>query len=146
MRTLLLASFALALSISASAQTAAEIDRVTIAIDCDDIATLEVGAATSGTLVEASDCMYQDGSTADYYVFKLDQDASVTITHRSNDFDAYLVLYEGNGLIMEIDDDSGAGPTGFDSMIAADLDAGVYMIAANHISGEGTYTVEVSTN
>ncbi|MGB3544401.1 hypothetical protein [Rubrivirga sp.] len=111
--------------------------------DCASVSSIELGQTVTATLVEATACEYIDGSAADYYALDLEADTRVVITHRSDDFDAFLALIQENGVLVASDDDSAGGPTGFDATVSVHLSAGRYLIAANHIEGDGEYQLTV---
>ena len=118
----------------------ADLDRAAAAVGCFETQAVALGDSVDGRLSE-SDCDFGDGTYADYYAFRLDDGARVTITHSSDDFDAYLVLYDGRGDSITSDDD-GAG--GLDSEISQRLRPGLYVIAANSIeTSTGRYTLDV---
>lgn len=65
-----------------------------------------------------------------FYVFTLNSVADVDITLVSNDFDAYLLLYDAQGNIVTQDDDSGGR---LNSRIQISLQPGEYTIAATSL-------------
>ncbi len=69
--------------------------------------------------------------------------ASVTIELSSDDFDAVLVLLDGEGTLVASDDD-GAG-AGTDSLLELDLDPGSYTVRVQSWGGggSGAYVVRV---
>jgi hypothetical protein len=97
-----------------------------------------LGTTVIGSLA-ATDCTFQDGTYVDYYGFTLANPRQVTITLRSTDFDAYLVLFSSTSTVIEQDDDDGGGS---DAQIVRTLAPGTYFIAANSFEVEtGAYTL-----
>ena len=97
-----------------------------------------LGTTVNGTLA-ATDCTFQDGTHVDYYGFTLANPRQVTITLRSTDFDAYLVLFSAAAQVIEQDDDDGGGE---DAQIVRTLAPGTYYIAANSFQVDtGGYTL-----
>lgn len=102
--------------------------------------SLRVGGQVSGTL-SASDCVRGDDTHADYHRLTLSGRTAVTITMRSGDFDAYLVLADASGGVIESDDDGAGGTNG---RITRTLDAGTYHVIANSLTrSTGAYTLAV---
>lgn len=111
-------------------------------------ATLSIspGQTVRGKL-EASDSKAEDGSYFDGYRFSGRQGQRVVVQLRSNDFDAYLALYDAKGDELSTNDD-GEGEDGTDSHIDFTLPAdGDYVIRANTLTeGEtGDYILGLST-
>lgn len=97
-----------------------------------------LGTTVNGTL-SVTDCTFQDDTYVDYYGFTLTSPRQVTITLRSTDFDAYLVLFSSTSAVVEQDDDDGGGN---DARIVRTLTPGTYYIAANSFDVEtGSYTL-----
>lgn len=101
-------------------------------------------AHTLGTTVNGSlatgDCVTPDGGFMDRYQFSLATARTVTIDLMSEDFDAFLYLFNSEGAILSRNDDGG---NVFDSRISLSLPAGTYSIgaAAYEGEGEGAYTL-----
>lgn len=104
--------------------------------------SVALGQSVSGRLTSSS-CTRADDSYAEYFRLAVPDRASVTITLRSDDFDAYLGILDARGESIDTDDD-GAGGT--DSRITKTLDAGTYYVMANTLSdGEtGAFTLTTS--
>ena len=105
---------------------------------------LSAGQSVKG-LLESSDnrSFLGDGSFADYYELNVTSAQSLTITLRSDDFDAYLAVADlARGEVN--DDDDGAGDT--DAEVAMMFQPGAYFLEANSYDpGEhGAYTLWVS--
>jgi hypothetical protein len=97
-----------------------------------------LGTTVNGTLT-STDCTFQDGTYVDYYGLTLANPREVTITLRSTQFDAYLVLFSATSEVIEEDDDDGGGN---DARIVRTLAPGTYYIAANSFTLEtGGYTL-----
>ncbi len=97
-----------------------------------------LGTTVNGTLA-ATDCTFQDDTYVDYYGFTLANPRQVTITLRSTEIDAYLVLFSSTAAVLEEDNNDGGGN---DAQIVRTLAPGTYYIAANSFSVEtGSYTL-----
>lgn len=107
---------------------------------------IAVGQTVRGSLA-SSDAVLEDGSYYDLYSLRLGAGQTVTITLRSDAFDAFLAVGRMSGgemEVMESDDDSGGGT---DSRVVLRASAaGTYTIRANSLSeGEtGAYSLEVA--
>ncbi len=104
---------------------------------------LRPGRTVSGSL-SGSDEMLGDGSYYQDWALMGQGGDNVTVTLRSSDFDAYLMVRQG-GDIIESDDDSGGGT---DSSITFTLPStGTYTVRANtFVGGEtGGYTLTVES-
>lgn len=105
--------------------------------DCPTVA-YTIGATVTGSLT-ATDCVFGDGTSVDLYRFTLTTPRTVTITLRSTQFDAYLVLFTSTFTGITEDDDSAGGT---DAQIVRNLAAGTYIIAANSFDIDtGAYTL-----
>lgn len=106
---------------------------------------VQAGQTVHGTLGEG-DAEAEDGSYYDLYRVSARAGDTLTITMRSGDFDAYLVvgrMVDGELETMESDDDSGGGT---DAQVRFVVPAdGDYHIHANSLgAGEtGAYTLEI---
>lgn len=101
-----------------------------------------LGTTVNGTLA-TTDCTFQDGTYVDYYAFALANPRQVTITLRSTQIDAYLVLFSATSAVIEENDDGGGGS---DAQIVRTLAPGTYYIAANSFALEtGGYTLSTQT-
>jgi hypothetical protein len=97
-----------------------------------------LGSTVNGTLT-ATDCTFQDGTYVDYYSFILANPRQVTITLRSTQIDAYLVIFSATGTLVEENNNGGGGS---DAQIVRTLAPGTYYIAANSFTLEtGGYTL-----
>ena len=107
--------------------------------------TIRPGETVQGSLTR-SDRTLDDGSFYDCFRLQARAGERVSVTLRSNDFDAYLAVVEGRDCSSsgsaETDDD-GAGGT--DSLVRITLGSGPYSIRANSLSeGEtGAYVLSV---
>jgi hypothetical protein len=97
-----------------------------------------LGTTVNGTLT-AADCTFQDGTYVDYYGFTLATSRQVTITLRSTQIDAYLVLFSSTPTVIEENNNGGGGS---DAQIVRTLAPGIYYIAANSFALQtGGYTL-----
>jgi len=107
---------------------------------CAALGTLAPGASQSGTLGFSS-CQYTDATFADIYQFQLGATATIDLQLDSDAFDAYLLLLDSKGNVVDQDDDSGGGTN---ARINRLLGAGTWYVVAkpngNYTSG-GAYTM-----
>lgn len=104
---------------------------------------ITMGQTINGTLT-TSDILRSDNTYADGFYYDGRAGEQLTITLRSDDFDAWLVLDDPNGPMFEHDDDSAGGT---DSRLTVTLPHdGRYVILANVVqSGKtGSYTLTLS--
>ena len=100
---------------------------------CAPRGPLKPGDAVAGTINYAG-CQSPDSVFADLYLFALPSDGSVDLRLNSSEFDAYLVLMDSTGAIIDEDDDSGGSTN---SRILRNLSAGTYFIMVEPL---GDYT------
>ena len=96
-------------------------------LNCATAQAYTFGAIVNGTLGNG-DCVVPDGAYMDRYTFTLATARTVTINLTSDDFDAYLYLFNAQGAIIAQNDDAG---TSLDSRISLSLPAGTYSIGAS---------------
>jgi hypothetical protein len=110
---------------------------------CTSRATLAVGSGVSGN-IGYTGCQYTDATFADIYQIQLSSDTAIDLQLDSGDFDAYLVLLDAKGNLVDQDDDSGGGTN---ARITHQLAAGTYYVVAkpftDYTSG-GAYSLSVS--
>jgi hypothetical protein len=106
-----------------------------------DVGSIEVGQTRSRVLGDDS-CVLPNNRLADPWELTLSATTSLRIDLMSSEFDAFLVLEDANGSVIDMDDDSGAG---FNSRIQRALDAGRYRIlATTYAPGmRGSYELSV---
>jgi hypothetical protein len=100
------------------------------------------GQTVTGRLAEG-DFVLSDASFADSYVYTGRAGEQLTVTLRSSDFDAFVMVDDPNGPMRDTDDDSGGG---LDSELSVTLPhSGEYLIVANSVAGgaTGRYTMTV---
>jgi hypothetical protein len=100
---------------------------------CGVKGTLAVGGGASGT-IGYTGCQYPDATFADVYQVQLTASTTIDLKLSSSDFDAYLVLLDAQGNLVDQDDDSGGGT---DARITRLLGAGTYYVVAK---SNGDYT------
>lgn len=124
------------------------LDDLADALGCDIEATISVNQSRNESL-SSSDCDHfsaSDDSKIDYIAFEISESTSATIIMESNDFDTFLYLFNSNGDVHDVDDDSHSGT---DSEINTALSPGVYVIGANTFESVqvlGDYSVELLTD
>jgi hypothetical protein len=104
---------------------------------------ITLGQSVSGRLTSGDFVLSDDESYADGYFYNGRAGEQITVTLRSDSFDAWLVVDDPNGPLRETNDD-GAGGT--DSQITVTLPhAGRYLIIANTLRARATgpYTLTV---
>ncbi len=112
------------------------------------VTQLTAGQSTSGRL-ERGDRQLQDDSFFDLFEYRGQPGEQITVTLRSNDFDAFLQGGPPTASdidVQESDDDSGGGT---DAQITATLGAsGVYRVRANSYGADatGAYTISVESS
>src|SRR5690606_2058650 len=124
-------------------------DDVEAALDLSDASMIDVGEPVTSRLTEQS-AVYYDGTYYEPHVLALGDGETVTITMRSDDFDAYLIVgplddgYFFHPDEYSADDDSGGGTDAQFTFTAPWT--GLFGILANAFSeGEtGTYTLSVT--
>jgi Bacterial pre-peptidase C-terminal domain len=107
---------------------------------CAPKGAVTLGATVTGTITYTG-CQYTDNSFADLYQMDLTADASVDLRLNSSEFDAYLVLLDSKGAVIDEDDDSGGGTN---SWITHSLPAGTYFIVVKpfgEYTSHGAYTL-----
>ncbi len=105
---------------------------------------IEMDSTITGSLSQA-DAQYpqRQGTFVRYYTLEVESEGSVQIDLKSEEFDAYLLLEDEEGRLIEENDDVHMGNT--DSRIIRTLAPGTYRIGVTTFSvGEvGSYTLEV---
>jgi hypothetical protein len=108
---------------------------------CGSRQTLAPGASVTGAIAYTG-CQ-SGGAFADVYRVDVPNSGTVDIKLASNDFDAYLVLLDAKGNVVETDDDSGGGT---DARITTMLAPGSYYVVARpstDYTAAGSYTLTV---
>ena len=117
---------------------------------CNTAAPIAVGQTIAGALSSSGDCLLQDGTLIDFYVFSGTAGQPVSVSYGSTQFDTYLYLLDDAGNSIDENDDSGSGT---DSRIP--IDGGVitlpytgqYIIGANSFDpATGTYSISLNTD
>jgi len=102
--------------------------------------TVTPGDTVSGVITYTG-CQYIDNTFADFYRMNLSADATIDLRLNSSDFDAYLVLLDSKGAVIDQDDDSGGNTN---ARITRDLAAGTYYLVAKPFgdyTSHGAYTL-----
>jgi serine protease Do len=117
---------------------------ITVKTDpCSTARTIALGQ-TSGSTLGPGDCQASDGSYAEIWTLTLADTRSIAIDLATGtQFDAYLLLYDAAGQLLQRDDDTGEG---LDARIVTTLPAGTYRIVVNtYASGDGgSYNLSVT--
>jgi hypothetical protein len=109
---------------------------------CAARATIPIGGTVSGD-INFSGCQYLDDTFADIYKVELQESATLDIRLSSTAFDAYLLLLDAKGNLIDRDDD-GAGNR--DARLVPSLLPGAYYIVAKPVesyTASGPYTLTV---
>ena len=97
---------------------------------------LEPGGSVKGVLDESSGQNFKDGSRVEVIVLRAEAGQRLLIDVRSDDFDAFLTVFDANGTLLDQNDD---GPTSFDPQLAFTAPAdGAYLLV---VSGFGAFDV-----
>lgn len=108
-----------------------------------DVTQISVGGTANGSLA-TSDCrLASDNSFIDYYALRVTSATSLRVTHSSDDFDAYLLVFNADGSLLGQDDDGGGD---LNAALQLNIQPGLYAIGANSFeAGEtGAYTLSVT--
>jgi hypothetical protein len=111
---------------------------------CGSRGTLELGGSVSGNITYTG-CQYTDKTFADVYQMTLTSDAAVDLRLNAVEFDAYLIVLDAKGNLVE-DDDNGGG--GSNARITQSLPAGTYYVVAKPLGdylAHGAYTLTAKT-
>lgn len=115
-------------------------------VDCSTLPAITLGTPINGELTTDDPLAYVFGGAyyVDLYQLQVDTDTQVTIGLESDDFDAWIALYQDDGTEVGFDDDGGEG---FDSLLPADLTGGVCYVVEASTAFEletGTYVLTVN--
>lgn len=111
-------------------------------LDTRRLPRITLGQTVTGRLA-SGDVVLPDGSYADAFVYMGRAGEQITVTLRSNDFDAWAVVDDPNGPLRESDDDSGGN---LDAELSVTLPhAGTFLIVANSVASAatGSYTMSL---
>lgn len=111
---------------------------------CPFVTTIGLGQRTDGRLA-LGDCEFSlDESYVDVYEVTMATAGSLQIDMVSGDLDAYIGFFNGAGIFLAEDDNSGGGQNA--RLITAQLDAGKYRVWANTAKGAtgGAYSLTVT--
>jgi hypothetical protein len=109
------------------------------------MATLKPGDTASGVITYTG-CQYLDNAFADIYLLNVPADSNLDLRLSSSEFDAFLVLLDATGAVVDEDDDSGGNTN---SRITRDLRAGIYYVVVEpfgNYTAHGAYSFSVKTN
>ncbi|HTS64967.1 MAG TPA: hypothetical protein VMH28_23245 [Candidatus Acidoferrales bacterium] len=98
------------------------------------------GENVSGTIAYTG-CQYAGGSFADMYTLSLAADTALDLRLSSGDFDAYRIVLDAKGNLVDADDNSGGGAN---ARIVDTLPAGMYYLVAKPLGDytkHGAYTL-----
>jgi len=107
---------------------------------CGSRGPLALGATLTGNISYTA-CQYIDQTFADLYQMTLSADTIVDLKLTSSDFDAYLVVLDAKGNVVEEDDDGGGNTN---ARITIPLAAGTYYVVAKPFGdylSHGAYTL-----
>jgi hypothetical protein len=112
-------------------------------VGCAPIAAVNPGDLQPGTLAFTG-CQYPDDTFSDIYQLNLADITALDVRLDSTDFDAYLVILDSKGNVIDLDDNSGGGTN---ALISDTFDPGTYYVVAKPFSGytaTGKYLLTVS--
>jgi tyrosinase len=107
---------------------------------CGSRAPISLGSSVTGA-IGYSGCQYNDATFADVYTLSLAADTAVELRANSTDFDAYVILLDAKGNLIDQDDDSGGGTN---ARVTQLLAAGTYYVVVKPFSlytSGGTYSL-----
>ena len=107
---------------------------------CTPKSAVNAGDTVTGAITYTA-CQYPGGAFADLYQMSLTSDAPVDLRLDSAEFDAYLVLLDSKGAVIDEDDNSGGGTN---ARIARYLPAGAYFLVVEPFgdyTSHGAYTL-----
>jgi hypothetical protein len=107
---------------------------------CGSKGPVSLGSSVTGNITYTG-CQYYDGTFADVYTLNLPSDTAVELRANSTDFDAYLVLLDAKGNLIDQDDDSGGGTN---ALVSQFLAAGTYYVVVKPFgdyTNHGSYTL-----
>jgi hypothetical protein len=90
-------------------------------------------------------CQYIDNTFADLYQMNLTADATIDLRLNSSEFDAYLVLLDSKGAVIDEDDDSGGNTN---ARLTRSLSGGTYYLVvkpSGDYTSHGAYTLMTAT-
>jgi serine protease Do len=105
------------------------------------LTAIAVGQTLTGAL-GATDCLLGNGSSADLYGLTVATARSVQIDMTSTTVDAYLLVVDPAGNVLDQDDDDGGGT---DARVTLSLPAGTFTVVATSFEPRetGGYTLRV---
>jgi hypothetical protein len=109
---------------------------------CSALATVPAGGSVTGS-ISFGGCQYTDATFADIYKVEVGASATVDFRLNSGDFDAYLLLLDAKGNLVDQDDNSGGGTNARLNLLLA---PGAYYVVAKPVSdyrSGGAYTLSV---
>ncbi|MBN1859407.1 PPC domain-containing protein [Candidatus Bipolaricaulota bacterium] len=109
----------------------------------DAAPVLAAGEAIQGTL-SFEDPQLSDETSADLYRFIGQAGTTVQASLRSDEFDAYLFLYDSQRQVVETSDDEGGGSDSWMSVVLPE-DGWYYVLANSYEPARGAYTLLVET-
>ena len=110
---------------------------------CTVAGSIAPGGSLTGNITYTA-CQYIDGTFADMYTLSLAAGAAIDLRLNSADFDAYLIVLDAKGNVVDVDDDSGGGTN---ARIVDTLPAGTYYIVAKPLGDytqHGAYTLSLA--
>ena len=109
---------------------------------CAPRSTLAIGSSIAGS-INLAGCQYPDATFADVYKFEVADSTTVDIKLNSAAFDAYLLLLDSKGNLVDQDDNSGGSTNARLNVL---LPPGTYYVVAKPVSdytAGGAYTLSL---
>ncbi len=117
-----------------------DLEICSLSVTCAELTPSSLPADVDGSLADG-DLQNPESGFYDLHAFELEGSTTVDIDLRSDDFDAYLTLYDGEtGEFLAENDDF----VGFDSHITRTLSPGCYIVmASSYDLGLGAYNLTI---
>jgi hypothetical protein len=109
-------------------------------VGCGPLAVLAAGDSVQGTIAFTA-CQYPDDTFADIYQLDLTELTALDLRLNAPDFDAYLLVLDGKGNVIDEDDNSGGERN---ALVSHTFAPGRYFVVAKPFSGytsTGKYTL-----
>ncbi len=94
----------------------------------------DLGAGSMQGSLNVVSCQYLDDTFADVYRLQVAAPGNLNIEMDSSDADAYLILLDPMGNIIDQDDDSGGGTN---ALLTTQVDVGIYYVVAKSYFASG---------
>ena len=112
-------------------------------LEADDTDRVELDSTLESVLLQSAEVYGPRQTPIQYYTLEVEEAVEVKLDLRSTDFDAYLVLEDESGRLLDENDDAHFGTT--DAQITYSLRPGTYRIGVTSFEPDtvGSFTLEV---